>query len=135
MQAPGSSVSLQRQQSTVGSVMAPPSVEVINATLSSMPPNQLMEVLVQMKNLIHVNPDQARQILFSNPQLSYALFQSLIMMGLVDATLLQKLTQNFTPAPVPVAAMPMLSQQQQQQPPSNRIPMGKSFEHLTFMFK
>lgn len=73
----------------------PPSTEAINATLSMMPPTQLLEILTQMKSLVHANPDQARRLFLSNPQLSYAIFQALLTMRLVDQTLLQKVSQNF----------------------------------------
>jgi cleavage stimulation factor subunit 2 len=76
---------------------ATPSVEMINTALASMSSTQLLEVLTQMKSLIQSNADEARQILGANPQLSYALFQALLMMGLVDTNIVMKLTQNFQP--------------------------------------
>ncbi|GAB4815397.1 hypothetical protein N2152v2_002443 [Parachlorella kessleri] len=44
---------------------------------------ELWEYLNQMKSLVQQNPQQARQILVQNPQLTKALFQTEIILGLV----------------------------------------------------
>ncbi|PLW54329.1 hypothetical protein PCANC_04935 [Puccinia coronata f. sp. avenae] len=82
----------------------------ISQTLAAIPPAQLAEITGQMKQLVASAPDQARQLLNANPQLTYALFQAMLMMGVVDASIL---TRMLAPAampkqqqPVPLATMP-----------------------------
>lgn len=41
------------------------------------------------QTLIETQPDQARQLLQSKPQLAYALFQAMLLMNIVDASVLQ----------------------------------------------
>ncbi|MBW0485313.1 hypothetical protein O181_025028 [Austropuccinia psidii MF-1] len=79
----------------------------ISQTLAAIPQTQLAEIMSQMKQLVTTAPDQARQLLNSNPQLTYALFQAMLMMGIVDASIL---TRMLVPAAMP-------QQQQQPQPP------------------
>ena len=55
---------------------------------------QLHEVLTQLKTMAHANPDQTRQVLFQNPQLTYAVVQMMLVMGIVDATIIQQMLQN-----------------------------------------
>ncbi|POW02385.1 hypothetical protein PSTT_11835 [Puccinia striiformis] len=92
----------------------------ISQTLAAIPPAQLAEITGQMKQLVASAPDQARQLLNANPQLTYALFQAMLMMGVVDASIL---TRMLAPAA-------MQKQQQQQQPipqaamPSHQMPVG-----------
>ncbi|KAH9563594.1 hypothetical protein CY35_05G133600 [Sphagnum magellanicum] len=51
--------------------------------LAGMSKHQLYEVMVQMKTLVQQNQQQARQVLMANPQLTKALFQAQIMLGMV----------------------------------------------------
>ncbi|KAI9604452.1 hypothetical protein KEM48_000687 [Puccinia striiformis f. sp. tritici PST-130] len=79
------------------------------------------EITGQMKQLVASAPDQARQLLNVNPQLTYALFQAMLMMDVVDASIL---TRMLAPAAM------QKQQQQQQQPipkaamPSHQMPVG-----------
>ncbi|KAF8153242.1 hypothetical protein B0H34DRAFT_722769 [Crassisporium funariophilum] len=66
-------------------------LDSISQTLASMPPNQLMDVLSQMKSFIHNHPDQARTLLVKHPQLSYALFQALLLNKVVDTVILERM--------------------------------------------
>lgn len=95
---------------------AAPSMDTINATLASMTSNQLLEVLTHFKGLLGTNPDQAKKILFANPQLSYALLQALLMMGLVDTNVVQKLVQNFSAQPSTAPTIPTVPQPNQHKP-------------------
>ena len=70
------------------------SVEQITATLGSMDTEQIMEVIVQMKALVASQSDEARELLIANPHLAYALFQSLIMMGLIDPEVIASVIQH-----------------------------------------
>ena len=50
--------------------------EVITKAVASLPPEQMFELMKQMKWFIHQNPQEARQLLLHNPQLAYALLQA-----------------------------------------------------------
>lgn len=96
----------------------PPHLDCPNAisqTLSSLPPNQLLDVLSQMKSLVMADPARATELLRQAPQLAYALFQALLLMNLVDySTLGSVVEQAAQPAaasaqpfnPFPGAAVP-----------------------------
>ena len=89
----------------------PPGVEVpphldcpnaISRTLASLPPNQLLEVLTQMKSLAAADPARATELLRQAPQLAYAIFQALLLMNLVEYQLLGSIVEQAaqpTPAP------------------------------------
>lgn len=53
--------------------------------LAGMSKHQLYQIVSQMKDLIHQNQQQARQILIANPQLTKTLFQAQVMLGMVRA--------------------------------------------------
>jgi hypothetical protein len=59
--------------------------------IASSPNGQLMELMSQMKTLVHAHPDQARNLLMANPQLSYALFQAMLVSNIVDQNALQRI--------------------------------------------
>lgn len=67
---------------------------MISKAVSSLPPEQMFELMQQMKQCIQNNPNEARQMLLQNPQLAYALLQALVVMRVVDPnnalSLLQK---------------------------------------------
>lgn len=67
---------------------------MISKAVSSLPPEQMFELMQQMKQCIQNNPNEARQMLLQNPQLAYALLQALVVMRVVDPnnalTMLQK---------------------------------------------
>lgn len=68
--------------------------EVITKTVASLPPEQMFELMKQMKTCIQNNPVEARQMLLQNPQLAYALLQAQVVMKILDpataVTFLQK---------------------------------------------
>jgi len=75
---------------------------LINNVMCSLQPEQLFDLCKQLKSSLLVNPNETRQLLIQNPQLSYALLQSLVMIKAIDAqtamnTLHQQLLQ---PAPL-----------------------------------
>lgn len=75
----------------MGIDMAPgqSATDSISQTLASLPPNQLLDILSQMRASVHTESNSVRQLLNQNPQLSYALFQAMLMMNLCDNTVLQ----------------------------------------------
>lgn len=89
--------------------------EIITKTVASLPPEQMYELMRQMKLCIQNNPSEARQMLLMNPQLAYALLQGMVVMRIVDpqaaATMLFK--SNQMP---PVLGINSISSQQSQIP-------------------
>ncbi|XP_031632712.1 cleavage stimulation factor subunit 2-like [Contarinia nasturtii] len=58
--------------------------EIITRIVTSTAPEQMYEFMKQMKLYIQKNPSGAHQMLVLNPQLAYALVQSMVVMGIVD---------------------------------------------------
>ncbi|XP_052087733.1 cleavage stimulation factor subunit 2-like [Mytilus californianus] len=77
--------------------------EAISKAVASLPPEQMFELMKQMKMCIQNNPTEARNMLLQNPQLAYALLQAQIVMKIVD----------------PQVAMAMLHRDQNQIPPAS----------------
>lgn len=75
--------------------------EAISRAVASLPPEQMFELMKQMKLCIQNNPTEARNMLLQNPQLAYALLQAQVVMRIVD----------------PKVAMAMLHRQDNQIPP------------------
>lgn len=100
----------------------PPGVSIPNAisqTLQAYPPQQLTEMLSQLKAVATNHPEQgsslawvpptdnaARQLLTSQPQLAYATFQAMLMMNLVDPSVLQHVVSSTGHATQPAATPP-----------------------------
>lgn len=74
------------------------STDVITQTIASLPPNQLMDILTQMKALTTHAPEQARHLLVTNPQLAYAVFHAMLMMNVVDPAVVQRVVSETSPA-------------------------------------
>lgn len=60
-----------------------PTSDAVNAVLGGLSPLQLYDLMAQMRAMITANPGQARHTLISNPQLTKALFQAQILLGMV----------------------------------------------------
>ena len=58
--------------------------EEISKAVASLPPEQMFELMRQMKACIKNNPAEARTMLLQNPQLAYALLQAQVVMKIVD---------------------------------------------------
>lgn len=129
---------------TVDSDMAPPRpagsaplpagvspTDAITQTIASLPPNQLLDILTQMKSLAASSPDQARSLLTSNPQLAYALFHAMILMNVVDPAVVQRVVSDSgvqmtqgqpPPMPMTMPAPPPVAPQVVHQPPPGAQP-------------
>ncbi|KAL9049400.1 MAG: hypothetical protein Q9162_007236 [Coniocarpon cinnabarinum] len=111
--------------------------DAISKTLNAMPPPQLLDMLSQLKSVVDSDPNQVTHMLAEAPQFSYAIFQSLLLLGLVDTNVLsqvvvqaqqaqqqqQQPVPQMTPAPVPQQAMPQVQQPQFQQMPTATPPV------------
>ncbi|EIE26802.1 hypothetical protein COCSUDRAFT_46235 [Coccomyxa subellipsoidea C-169] len=83
--------------------------ELISSALGTKTRAELYEIMAQMRSLVQQNPEQARQILVQNAQLTKALFQAEIMLGMVKGA-------PVVPLPAPSHPSPAPQPQQQQQP-------------------
>ncbi|XP_063243688.1 cleavage stimulation factor subunit 2 tau variant isoform X2 [Bacillus rossius redtenbacheri] len=113
-------------------VQAEKAPEAISKAVASLPPEQMFELMKQMKMCVQSNPNEARAMLLRNPQLAYALLQAQVVMRIVDphvaVTMLHKVNPTPpvllpvdkpvvpvplpvpVPAPAPVAVPPVLAQ-------------------------
>lgn len=133
----GPSNGFQPQPQPPGSTLPPlpPGVELapnlscpdaISKTLSTLTAPQLLDILSQMKGLVMGDPARATELLTKAPQLSYAIFQALLLMGLVDTTVLATVVEGNGP-PVQAQAPPQPMPPQptpsyQQYPPPQQHP-------------
>ncbi|XP_002972911.2 cleavage stimulating factor 64 [Selaginella moellendorffii] len=76
-----------------------PGNDALTSHLATMSKQQLYETMVQLKQLIQHDQQQARQLLITHPSLTKALFQAQIMLGMV------RLPQSRQP-PLPPASAP-----------------------------
>lgn len=77
-------------------------------TLSKFEPEELLKLLEGFKPLVGANPAQAEEILSSNPDLTYAIVQSLLLMGLVTQNVIHTVTTSAA-QPAKVASPPVAS--------------------------
>ncbi|KAI6244111.1 BMA-CPF-2, isoform b [Aphelenchoides fujianensis] len=88
--------------------------EAIAKTVSTLPPEQMFELMKQMKKSVTTNPIHTRQLLMENPQLAYALLQAQVVMRVVDPKVAYSMLHRETPA----------VQHPFHQPPSNMFANG-----------
>ena len=87
--------------------------DVISKTLTTLPPEQLLGILSEMKGLATTDPAKATELLNRSPQLSYALFQALLLLNLVDSKVLGQVVEQAN-------AQPTIPQPQQAPPPQQQ---------------
>ncbi|KAG0125499.1 hypothetical protein HOY82DRAFT_630732 [Tuber indicum] len=78
--------------------------DAISRTLSALQPPQLLDILGQMKALVTTDPLKATELLRQAPQLSYAIFQALLLMNLVDTSVLTQVIENAAAPSQPLPA-------------------------------
>ncbi|KAI0175965.1 hypothetical protein GGR52DRAFT_538862 [Hypoxylon sp. FL1284] len=91
----------------------PPGVsanDAISRTLNALPPSQILDILSQMKTLAATDPTRATELLQQAPQLSFAIFQALLLMGLVSPDAVHSVLDT--------SAVPVTQQQQAGYPPA-----------------
>lgn len=82
----------------------PPGVtctDAISRTLNTLPPAQLLDILSSMKQLASSDPGRATELLNQAPQLSYAVFQGLLLMGLVSPEAINAVLEPGSVPPAP----------------------------------
>lgn len=98
----------------------PPNItcpDAISKTLNTLPSTQLLDILSQMKGLVMQDPAKATELLQKAPQLSYAIFQALLLMNLIEPQVLAGVIEQAQP-PAPQVPPP------QQIPPPRPTPVG-----------
>ncbi|XP_062249777.1 cleavage stimulation factor subunit 2 isoform X2 [Platichthys flesus] len=70
--------------------------ESISRAVASLPPEQMFELMKQMKLCVQNSPQEARNMLLQNPQLSYALLQAQVVMRIVDPEIALKMLHRQT---------------------------------------
>lgn len=73
--------------------------EAISKAVASLPPEQMFELMKQMKLCVQNNPNEARQMLLQNPQLAYALLQAQVVMRIVDTHTAVNMLHKANPIP------------------------------------
>lgn len=74
--------------------------EAISKAVASLPPEQMFELMKQMKMCIQNNPQEARNMLLQNPQLAYALLQAQVVMRIVDPDMALQMLHKATNKPL-----------------------------------
>ncbi|XP_037975966.2 cleavage stimulation factor subunit 2 tau variant isoform X1 [Plutella xylostella] len=111
--------------------------EAISKAVATLPPEQMFELMKQMKLCIQNNPTEARNMLLQNPQLAYALLQAQVVMRIVDPVTAVSMLHPSNPVPPvlhpgdkpPPQVNPYIPSNSQGQPPllSNPVPPQNQF--------
>nr|XP_005288392.1 cleavage stimulation factor subunit 2 isoform X3 [Chrysemys picta bellii] len=107
--------------------------ESISRAVASLPPEQMFELMKQMKLCVQNSPQEARNMLLQNPQLAYALLQAQVVMRIVDPEIALKILHRQTSVPPLIPGNPQPvpgpgpgpgpgpnAQMNQQNPPSSQ---------------
>lgn len=117
--------------------------DAISKTLSAIPAPQLLDIISQMKGLVMTDPGQATELLRQAPQLAYAMFQALLLLGLVDTSMLGQIVQaaappanpsypaSAQPVPPPIPQPPQAQYGATPQPPYPGYPPQFPQQHAT----
>ncbi|XP_060044643.1 cleavage stimulation factor subunit 2 tau variant isoform X2 [Erinaceus europaeus] len=73
--------------------------ESISRAVASLPPEQMLELVKQMKLCVQNSRQEARGMLLQNPQLAYALLQAQVAMRLMEPELAARILHRPRPAP------------------------------------
>lgn len=97
--------------------------EAISKAVATLPPEQMFELMKQMKLCIQNNPTEARNMLLQNPQLAYALLQAQVIMRIVDPQTAVSMLHPSNPVP------PVLQPGDKPPPASTYMPNSQSQSH------
>lgn len=99
--AAAAAAAAEAQESPYGEAVEPEKApESISRAVASLPPEQMFELMKQMKSCIENNPHEARKMLHQNPQLAYALLQAQVVMRIVDPDLAVTMLHKTQPKPI-----------------------------------
>lgn len=116
-------------QHQAGPPIAEPLVDaqhLINNVLIGLPPEQLFQICKQLKASLLTNPNETRQLLIQNPQLTYAVLQSLVMIKAIDAPTAMNTLHKQLMQPAPLQSnIPMMAAMGQGLPGAGMVgPLG-----------
>ncbi|KAM4041140.1 cleavage stimulation factor subunit 2-like [Anomaloglossus baeobatrachus] len=84
--------------------------ESISRAVASLPPEQMFELMKQMKLCVQNSPQEARNMLLQNPQLAYALLQAQVVMRIVDPEIAVKIVHRPNVVPSMLSGNPQMVQ-------------------------
>ncbi|KAL8938382.1 MAG: hypothetical protein Q9211_003231 [Gyalolechia sp. 1 TL-2023] len=122
---------IQPPPSNTGLPTLPPGVDLppgltcpdaISKTINLLPTEQLLDILTQMKTLATNDTQKATELLRQAPQLSFAIFQAMLLMGLVDTAVLASVVEQAAQPLPPQQAQPQAPHPSQNMPPSRPPP-------------
>ncbi|KAM6144159.1 cleavage stimulation factor subunit 2 [Erethizon dorsatum] len=94
-------------ESPYGEAISPEDApESISKAVASLPPEQMFELMKQMKLCVQNSPQEARNMLLQNPQLAYALLQAQVVMRIVDPEIALKILHRQTNIPTLITGNP-----------------------------
>ncbi|XP_008846567.1 cleavage stimulation factor subunit 2 isoform X4 [Nannospalax galili] len=94
-------------ESPYGETISPEDApESISKAVASLPPEQMFELMKQMKLCVQNSPQEARNMLLQNPQLAYALLQAQVVMRIVDPEIALKILHRQTNIPTLISGNP-----------------------------
>ncbi|TKC52593.1 hypothetical protein EI555_018042 [Monodon monoceros] len=94
-------------ESPYGETISPEDApESISKAVASLPPEQMFELMKQMKLCVQNSPQEARNMSLQNPQLAYALLQAQVVMRTVDPEIALKILHRQTNIPTLIAGNP-----------------------------
>ena len=79
----------------------------ISRTLNTLPPAQLLDTLQQVQQFATQDPARLTELFNQSPQLTYAIFQAMLLMGLVSPDAINSVLDNpGAPLPAPIGGAP-----------------------------
>lgn len=78
-------------------------VDAISRTLNTLPAAQLLDIIREMQQMAISEPQRAAELLTQAPQLTYAIFQAMLLMGLVSPEAINSVVEA-SPPPTSVSA-------------------------------
>lgn len=78
--------------------------DVTSEVLSALNPTQLLDLIAHLKSMVASKPMEAAQILQVSEPITYAAVQAMLLMGLVDANVVQQALSGQVGTPTPASA-------------------------------
>ena len=103
----GSATASSAQQQMHAAGLGGGGMDAVTARLAEMSPAQLFSVMNQLKTLTQQNQSQARQLLVSNPQLTLALLQAQLALGMTKPPAAMAAAAAAPPPPGVVGGAPL----------------------------
>lgn len=108
--------------------------EVISKIVASLPPERLLLIMKQLTECHQQNPEETRNMLLKNPQISYAILQAQVVMKLIDPKDAVKFLYDPNATPKVLQRSDIPEQQEHSLPPlmSNPMYMQQTVQDVDF---